>query len=71
MKGDCLSCTRLGKCAETSFEKVLNDFTCIVYEPVEEPVYRARAHAIEEFGEVLAVQALLKKPDDKEKDEDE
>lgn len=64
MRGDCLSCTRLGKCMETSLEKVLKDFTCILYDSVAEPVYQARAQAIEQFGEVLAVQAMLERPEE-------
>ena len=64
MRGDCLSCSRLGKCAETSLEKVLKDFTCILYDSVEEPVYQARAQTMERFGEVLAVQAMLERPEE-------
>jgi hypothetical protein len=64
MKGDCLSCSRLGNCAETSVEKVLSDFTCVLYEPVEEPVYLARAQMMEKFGEALAVQAMLERPEE-------
>lgn len=64
MKGDCLSCARLGKCAQTSVEKVLQDFTCVVYEPVEEPVYKARVATMEQFGAALAVEAMIQKPEE-------
>ncbi len=69
MRGDCLSCSRLQSCAETDVEKVLNDYTCVLYDPVEEPVYWARAHMIEKFGEVLAVEAMLDRPEDGDKNE--
>lgn len=71
MKGDCLSCARLGRCSETSVEKVLHDFTCILYEPVEEPVYKARVTSMELYGDVPAVQAMIDKPEDQEDEEEE
>lgn len=68
MRGDCLSCSRLGNCAQTSVEKVLADFTCVLYEPVEEPVYLARAQMMEKFGEELAVKAMLEKPEERQEE---
>ena len=69
MRGDCLSCARLGKCSETSVEKVLKDYTCVLFEPVEAPVYWARVHTMETYGDVLAVEAMLEKSQE-EGDED-
>lgn len=70
MRGDCLSCARLGRCMETTVAKVLKDYTCVLYEPVEEPVYRARVQMMEQFGEVLAVQGMLEQPEKKPEGED-
>lgn len=64
MRGDCLSCEKISRCTETSVEKVLNDHTCVLYEPVEEPVYKARVETIEKFGAVLAVKAMLDRPEE-------
>lgn len=66
MRGDCLSCARLQKCTETNVERVLTDYTCSSYDPVKEPVYWARAHMMEKFGDVLAVEAILDRPDEPE-----
>lgn len=63
MKGDCLSCNRLGKCNETDLKKVLNDYSCVLYQPVEAPVYWARAQMMEDFGDSLAVKAMLERPE--------
>jgi hypothetical protein len=59
MRGDCLSCSRISRCSETSVEKVLNDYTCVLYEPVNEPTYKARVDTMEKFGEVVAIRAML------------
>lgn len=64
MKGDCLTCSRLGNCSETSVSKVLNDYTCSLYGPVEEPVYKARVATMELYGDIPAVQAMIDRPED-------
>lgn len=69
MRGDCLSCNRMWKCSETSVEKVLADYTCVLYEPEQEPVYRARIDMMEKFGEVRAIQAMLKRPENLESED--
>jgi hypothetical protein len=55
---------------ETTVARVLKDYTCVLYEPVEEPVYRARVQMMEQFGEVLAVQGMLEQPEKKPEGED-
>jgi hypothetical protein len=62
VKGDCLTCSKIDICSKTSVEKVLNSFTCILFEPISEPVYRARVTLMEQYGEVPAVVAMLKRP---------
>lgn len=59
MKGDCLSCIRLGNCSETSLQKVLEDYTCLRYEAVEEAIYKARTDSINTFGIELAIVSML------------
>lgn len=63
MRGDCLTCARLGGCSETSVLRVLHDYTCSLYEPVEEPVYKARISTMELYGEVPAIEAMIDKPE--------
>lgn len=63
MKGDCLSCARLGKCDQTDLHKVLSDYSCVLYQAVEAPVYWARAQMMEDFGDSLAVKAMLERPE--------
>lgn len=62
MRGDCLTCCKIDICSKTDVEKVLNSFTCILFEPISEPVYRARVLLMEQYGEVPAVEAMLKRP---------
>lgn len=62
MRGDCLTCSKVETCSVTSVEKMLNSFTCILFEPIPEPVYRARVQMMEQYGEVAAVDAMLKRP---------
>lgn len=62
MRGDCLTCSRVDTCSETSIERVLNSFTCVLFEPISEPVYQARVRLMEQYGEVAAVEAMLKRP---------
>jgi len=62
MRGDCLSCSKIDVCSKTSVEKVLNSFTCILFESIPEPVYRARVQLMGQYGEVAAVVAMLKRP---------
>lgn len=62
MRGDCLTCCKVDICAETSVERVLNSYTCILFEPVTGPEYKARVQLMEQYGEVPAVEAMLKRP---------
>lgn len=62
MRGDCLSCSKVEICSATSVEKILNSFTCPLYESIPEPVYRARVMLMQQFGDVAAVKAMMQKP---------
>lgn len=56
-----MGCVHLQGCQETSVKKVLEDYTCIRFEAVDEPVFRAREATLQRYGAVLAVQAMLLK----------
>jgi hypothetical protein len=71
MRGYCLSCTRIADCVETSVEKVKTDYTCLRYEPVEEAVFRAREFTIAKYGDSVAIQAMLNRPQLSKGDDDE
>lgn len=58
-KGDCLSCKKVGSCSATDEQKVLDGFTCQIFEGVSEPEYRARIDTIKRYGEQQAIRALL------------
>jgi quinol monooxygenase YgiN len=55
-------CTRISTCVDTSVEKVLGSYTCVVFDAVTEPVYRSRIGMMDQYGDVAAVRAMLKKP---------
>ena len=58
-KGDCLACWRLTQCRETSVERIRTSYTCQLFEPVAEPVAYARWDAMQKYGEVAAIKAML------------
>lgn len=62
MRGDCLTCLRVDICSETSVEKVLRSYTCVLFEAISEPVYLARVKLMEQYGEVATVEAMLRRP---------
>lgn len=73
MIGDCITCAKLGLCTETSPQKLLASFTCPLYTPVVQPVYEARWHMIQRYGETTAANAMIDRPlhTDEGKEEDD
>jgi hypothetical protein len=59
MRGDCLTCSLIGTCSRTSVQKVLDSFTCALYEPVPAPVYHSRVMMMQTYGDEVAVQAMM------------
>lgn len=57
--GDCFTCSETLKCDITSPEKVLRDFTCELYKPVNEPTYLARLFIRSTFGDLAAAQSIV------------
>lgn len=68
--GDCLTCYRLPTCTETSIERVQTSYVCPLYDPVPESVYYARIDMMAQFGEVVAIRAMLDRPTITEGEED-
>lgn len=66
MRGECLACTKLATCGETTAERVLSSFTCFLFEPVAESVYLARVTMMQKYGEMSAVCAMLTRPPQEE-----
>jgi hypothetical protein len=58
-RGECLACTKLNQCRDTDIEKVLESYTCGMFEEAVEPVYQARWDAMQQYGERQAVKAML------------
>jgi hypothetical protein len=69
VRGECLACARVSGCGETSVERVLNSYTCLLFEPVTEPVYLARETMMEKYGAVSAVCAMLQRPPETEEED--
>jgi hypothetical protein len=59
IRGDCLACTKLGKCQTTSVDRVLEGFTCWQFDPAPEPVAMARWNMMQQVGEKTAVRAMV------------
>lgn len=49
-------------CLETSVEKMKNGYTCPLFEEIPEPIYTARYALIQQFGESMAMKAIMKRP---------
>lgn len=60
--GDCLTCSKIATCTETSVERALTSYVCPLFEPVPEPVYAARITMMQQYGEATAVEAMLNRP---------
>lgn len=74
LRGDCLTCARVSACPETSLERVKESYSCPLFQEVPEPVYLARIHMIEVYGEEAGIHSLLDRPaeeDEPEIEEDE
>lgn len=57
--GDCLSCQMLGVCSLTDLEKVRSSYTCVFFRGVPEPMFLARVEMMKQFGETMAIKAML------------
>ena len=63
--GECLCCSLMSKCENTSIDKAINSFTCPAFSPAEEAEWKARVHMMRIFGDRSAVGAILNKEKDK------
>lgn len=70
LRGECLACSKISSCSQTSVEKVRTSYTCSLFQEVPEPVYMARLQTMRQYGEVVAVEAMMKRPLITEEDED-
>lgn len=68
-RGDCLCCSKIKVCALTSVEKALGGFTCQYFEGVIEAEWMARMDAMEKFGDVISVQAMMDRVIDEENED--
>lgn len=66
LRGECLACRKIGNCLQTSVDKAWWGFTCPLFEEVSEPEYLARINAMEEYGDVIAIRAMLNRPEGEE-----
>lgn len=69
-RGECLACQRISTCQETSVERVQSSYTCPLFKAVLEPVFRAREKAMQQFGEVSAIKAMMNRPQEQGVNED-
>jgi hypothetical protein len=59
LPGECLSCSKISLCQETSLRKIVSGYTCILYQAVADPIFSARESAIRDLGLMVSVRALL------------
>lgn len=59
VRGECLACKKVETCLETSISKLKNGYTCPLFEEVAEPIYTARYNLICQFGEEMALKAIM------------
>jgi len=68
LRGDCLSCSRIAFCIDTSTKRVIESYTCPLFTGVEEPVYLARLAMIKNYGTERAIEAMLCRSDNGEEE---
>lgn len=51
LRGECLACSKISSCTETSVEKAKSGYTCPLFEEVPEAVDQARFDIIKQFGD--------------------
>jgi hypothetical protein len=51
-------------------ERVQSSYTCPLFKAVPEPVFRAREKAMQQFGEVSAIKAMMNRPQEQGVNED-
>lgn len=62
MRGECLACSMIEICSETSVEKVLGSYTCPLFEPISAPVYVSRVMMMQQYGDEFAIRAIMRQP---------
>ncbi len=75
LRGECLVCRKIDRCAETSVDRALTSYTCPLFTEVEEPVYLARIAMMRTYGAAAAVEVMMSRistpPPEGEDDEPE
>lgn len=62
LRGECLACSKISSCSETSVEKVRTSYTCSLFKEVPEPVYLARIRMMRQYGDIVAIEAMMDRP---------
>lgn len=70
LRGDCLTCAKIDACNEVTLQRVKDSYTCPLFTAVAEPVYLARLHMMESYGEDTAIEAMLNRPTDPDEEEE-
>lgn len=64
--GDCFTCALTTSCSITNPKKVMESFTCELFQPVHEAAYLARLSIRQMFGELAAAQAIVNQEEQKQ-----
>lgn len=64
--GECLACQRLVACSEATEDRVLTSYVCPLFTAVPEAEFVARWNMMQQYGERVAVRALVLTPPKKE-----
>lgn len=69
VRGECLACKKVESCMETSISKLKSGYTCPLFEEVAEPIYTARYNLICQFGEEMALRAIMNRETKEERND--
>ena len=62
--GECSTCRFVGICKETSVQLIVDEFTCLRYEAVDEVEYWVRMRTRQTFGYQMLAEALTTPPEE-------
>jgi hypothetical protein len=63
LRGECLCCSKVSLCTDTSFDKIMSSYTCPLFEGISEPVYMARITMMQQYGATATIESMLMRRD--------
>lgn len=63
LRGECLCCSKVSLCTETNFDRIMESYTCPLFEGIPEPIYMARIEMMMKYGAEATIGSMLPRRD--------